>query len=308
MQKLYESNGNKSENPFEVKLVKDDGTLEDYYTISGEVREKITLADLVNEQVRAVKENTDAENSSGDYAQIGSSGDYARIGSSGDYAQIGSSGDSARIEIDGNNGVGFACGYKSAIKSKNGTWISLCEWDKNENGKYIPVFALSAQIGNEDYRDCNGKVLSEDYHYILSGRQFTPVILDDGLMLQILHSKKMDGAEIIKCTEIGKREEIYCVRKNGLSAHGNTLHEAMSDLTFKELRNKDNSEIVANIKECGYVTRADYRAITGACQFGTESFCKEHGYTDVERVDLLELLSKLDDGYFGAREFKELFE
>lgn len=93
-----------------------------------------------------------------------------------------------------------------------------------------------------------------------------------------------------------------------MSAHGKTLREAMEDLTFKELRNKDVSDIVAKIKECGYVTRADYRAITGACQFGTEQFAKEHGYADVERVELQELLGVLDDSHFGAREFKELFE
>ena len=39
--------------------------------------------------------------SSGDYAQIGLSGDYAKIGSSGDYAKIGSSGDYAKIGSSG---------------------------------------------------------------------------------------------------------------------------------------------------------------------------------------------------------------
>lgn len=181
MKKIYESNGNRAESPFDVDIVKEDGKLADYYIVSGEAREKITLADLVNEQVQAVKEKTDAENSSGNYARIGSSGYSAQIGSSGNYAQI---------EITGYNGVGFACGYHSAIKSNKGTWISLCEWDRDENGKYMPVFALSAQIGNEDYVDCNGKVLNEDNHYMLLNKQFTPVILDDGLMLRISHSKK----------------------------------------------------------------------------------------------------------------------
>ncbi|ELE1298155.1 hypothetical protein RC649_003466 [Salmonella enterica] len=40
--------------------------------------------------------------SSGNYAQIGSSGNYARIGSSGNYARIGSSGNYARIGSSGN--------------------------------------------------------------------------------------------------------------------------------------------------------------------------------------------------------------
>ena len=35
--------------------------------------------------------------------------------------------DSAKIEISGDNSIGFACGYKSMIKAKKGTWISLAE-------------------------------------------------------------------------------------------------------------------------------------------------------------------------------------
>ena len=45
-------------------------------------------------------------------------------------AQIGSSGYGAKIDISGSNSIGFACGCKSIIKAKKGTWISLAEYGK----------------------------------------------------------------------------------------------------------------------------------------------------------------------------------
>lgn len=172
----------------------------------------------------------------------------------------------------------------------------------------MPIYALAAQIGNPDYVDYKGEVLSEDNYYILKDKKYTPVIIDDGLILIKISSKIMDGIEVIKCRETNNLAETFCVRKGELSAHGETLHQAMSDLAYKEMQNRDVSEIVERIKECGYVTREDYRCITGACSFGTEQFAIEHGYAEKEKVELNELLLKLDDKYYGAKMFKELFQ
>ena len=60
-----------------------------------------------------------------DSAQIGSSGNYAQIGSSGDSAQIGSSGNSAKINSTGNDAVAAGIGYRTIIKAKKGSWITL---------------------------------------------------------------------------------------------------------------------------------------------------------------------------------------
>ena len=109
--------------------------------------------------------------SSGNSVQIGLSGDHSKITTSGDYTQIGSSGNCTQININGKNSIGFVCGYDSSIKAKNGTWISLAEWGLVDE-RYIPVFALSAQIGNENYKDFKGKVLSEDKTYMLIDKQF----------------------------------------------------------------------------------------------------------------------------------------
>ena len=97
--------------------------------------------------------------SSGDWAQIGSSGDSARIGSSGDSAQIGSSGDSARIgssgdsaQIDstGEDNVICCAGHGSKIKAKQGSWITLAEWVRNDKKRrWVPKCVKTEFVDGE---------------------------------------------------------------------------------------------------------------------------------------------------------------
>ncbi|EKB8006295.1 hypothetical protein OOX71_001372 [Salmonella enterica] len=62
-------------------------------------------------------DQVEGENSSGNYAQIGSSGYNAQIGSSGNYAQIGSSGYNAQIGSSGNDAQIGSSGYNAQIGS-----------------------------------------------------------------------------------------------------------------------------------------------------------------------------------------------
>ena len=267
--------------------------------------------------IQNVMKNKDEENSDNetDSAKIGSSGDSAKIGSSGDWAQIGSSGDWAKIDINGNSSIGFACGYKSIIKAKKGTWISLAEWKRDEDGNYIPVFAKSAQVGNKEYKDFSGKMLKENTYYILWQREFYPVINLDGIWTIKLSEKKRDNIKIIKAidvddiyiNDIDEIKEIYIAQENDLSAHGYTLREAVDDLTLKKLDNINADEILAEIKKTGKVTRSQYRAITGACSFGTNKFCEQHNIQDLEEISLDELRKILVDDY-GAKRFWKLID
>ena len=123
----------------------------------------------------------------------------------------------------------------------------------------------------------------------------------DGILWGNVKSvKKVDNITIYK-TPLG-----YCVVEDELSAHGKTLKEAMGDLTFKKLRNTDNSEIVKEIKKTGKVNRAQYRAITGACQMGTERFCQQHNIT-VDEISLEDLRKILVNDY-GAETFWNLID
>ena len=102
--------------------------------------------------------------SSGNYAQIGSSGDSAKIGSSGNSAQIGSSGNSAKIGSSGKHSVVMCAGYNSMAKAKIGSWITLAEWKKNSDGKWIPVCVKTEQV--------DGERIKEDTFYKLEDGEF----------------------------------------------------------------------------------------------------------------------------------------
>ena len=259
--------------------------------------------------------------SSGNHAKIGSSGDSAKIGSSGDYAQIGSSGNSAKIgssgyyaqiEISGDNSIGFACGYKSMIKAKKGTWISLAEYGRDKGSNIVPIFAKSAQIGNKEYKDYNGKILKANTYYMLWKKEFYPVDNYDEIWTIKLSEHKRENIKIIKAVDIDtllndKPKELYIATEGKLSAHGYTLREAVEDLTLKKLDNVNTEEIVNKIKETGKVTRSQYRAITGACSFGTNKFCEEHNIQDLEEIELTELRKILVNDY-GAEKFWDLID
>ena len=246
--------------------------------------------------------------SSGYSTRIGSSGYNARIGSSGYCAQIGSSGDCAEIDINGNSSVGFACGYKSIIKAKKGSWISLCEYEEDGNHKNIPSFAISAQIGNKDYKDFKGRVLKETEYYTLYNKKFYPVDISDKLKTIKISEKKREGITIIKGLDLyDTDEEIYIVKEKDLSAHDKRLKEAMNGLIYKKTQNEEIENIVVEIKKTGKVNRGQYRAITGACQYGINKFCEEHNIQDLEEISLDELRKKLINDY-GSEKFWNLID
>ena len=112
---------------------------------------------------------------------------------------------------------------------------------------------------------------------------------------------------IIKGCEIYENgEEIYLVKENDLSAHGETLREAMEDITYKKMKSEEVQNIVKEIKKTGKVNKAQYRAITGACQYGTNKFCEEHSII-AEEIELDELRKILINDY-GAEKFWNLID
>ncbi|MBP3463740.1 MAG: hypothetical protein J6K45_04590 [Clostridia bacterium] len=253
--------------------------------------------------------------SSGDYAQNASSGDYAQNASSGYGAQNASSGDYAKNVISGKNSICFDCGYKGTIKAVKGTWIALAEYKRDNNDKMIPVFAKTAQIGNKEYTDVRKRVLKSNAEYILWNKEFCEVVEIDGIKSIILSEKKRDNIKIIKAVDIrdiykqdkDQIEAMYIATEGKISAHGYTVREAIDDLTYKKLDNVDSEEIIAEIKRTGKVTRSQYRALTGACSFGTNKFCEEHNIQDLEEIEISELRKILISDY-GAERFWNLID
>ena len=143
------------------------------------IKAELKLADMINLGVEWLKEITSPEkiktsikdNSSGNYAQIGSSGDGAKIGSSGNNAQIGSSGNNAKIDSTGKDCVIMCAGINSVAKASKGSWITLSEWSYSEGKqRYIPICVKTEFV--------DGEKIKADTYYSLKGGVFVEWIND----------------------------------------------------------------------------------------------------------------------------------
>ena len=170
------------------------------------IKTELKLADMINLGIEWLKEITLPEkiktsikdNSSGNYAQIGSSGDGAKIGSSGYDAKIGSSGYDAKIGSSGNNAqigssgydakigssgnnakidstgkdcVIMCAGINSVAKASKGSWITLSEWSYSEGKqRYIPICVKTEFV--------DGEKIKADTYYSLKGGVFVEWIND----------------------------------------------------------------------------------------------------------------------------------
>ncbi len=77
-------------------------------------------------------------------------GDSAKIGSSGYSAKIGSSGYSAKIDSTGEYSVICCAGHDSAVKAKQGSWITLAEWGySKEKMRWVPKCVKTEYVDGE---------------------------------------------------------------------------------------------------------------------------------------------------------------
>ena len=87
--------------------------------------------------------------------------------SSGNGAKIGSSGDGAKIGSSGKNSVVMCAGNNSIAKAKIGSWITLAEWGRDDNGDWIPINVVTKRV--------DGVEIKEDTYYKLVNGVFTEV-------------------------------------------------------------------------------------------------------------------------------------
>ena len=122
---------------------------------------KLSFKDFIKAGISVLVESTknipNEENSSGDWAKIGSSGDWAQLGSSGDWAkigssgnraQLGSSGDWAQLGSSGDWAQLGSSGYGAKIGSSGG-WAKI---GSSGNRAKIGSSGNRAQIGSSG--DC----------------------------------------------------------------------------------------------------------------------------------------------------------
>ena len=132
----------------------------------------------------------------------------------------------------------------------------------------------------------------------------------DGYCMVIKSSKNLDDYIIYKTYYFEdyineNLDIIYIAEKDGFTAHGKTLKKAISDVSFKILKNKDVSEHIMRVKSQGYVTPMDYRLLTGACEAGTDRFLKSHNLTWDDKMSISEVCTLIKDEY-GSEQFIKL--
>ena len=108
------------------------------------------LKSCIDFTIEKTKYESNGTNLPGDYAQIGSSGYYAKINSTGEDAVI------------------MCAGSRSKAKGKNGSWITLAEWVKDEEkGRYVPICVKTERV--------DGEKIKEDTYYTLKNGEFVEV-------------------------------------------------------------------------------------------------------------------------------------
>jgi len=125
----------------------------------------------------------------------------------------------------------------------------------------------------------------------------------DGILARILHRK----GNVSKIQIVGKKEHSWmCNDDDGNYAHGATLEKAYSELDFKQM--SENVDQFKNMPKETVKTPDEwalvYRAITRACELGTDRFIKLKGELK-ESYTLSEIIEQTR-GAFGHERFVEV--
>ena len=134
------------------------------------IKAELKLADMINLGIEWLKEITLPEKIKTSIKD-NSSGNYAQIGSSGDGAKIGSSGNNAKIDSTGKDCVIMCAGINSVAKASKGSWVTLSEWSySEEKQRYIPICVKTEFV--------DGEKIKADTYYSLKGGVFVEWIND----------------------------------------------------------------------------------------------------------------------------------
>ena len=132
------------------------------------IKAELKLADIIKVGVEWLKDITSPTKVKTDIAKNDNGGYSAQIGSSGDSAQIGSSGDYAKIYSTGEDSVIMCAGKESKAKAKVGSWITLTEWEWNDDKKRrVPLCVKTEYV--------DGNNIKADTWYQLKNGEFVEV-------------------------------------------------------------------------------------------------------------------------------------
>ena len=128
----------------------------------------------------------------------------------------------------------------------------------------------------------------------------------DGIITEVVNKK----GNVYKVKKIHSDKEFYLVTNGEINAHGETLQQAKDDFRFKLVADKLKTEpITADT----IITKQYYRLVTGACEFGVQSFIdsnfsgeekKKVETKGIKAKDLLPILKK--NNAYGFDKFNSL--
>lgn len=108
------------------------------------INAELKLADIINIGVEWLKDITSPSKFKTDVAKNDNGGYSAKIGSSGYYAKIDSTGEDSVI---------MCAGKESKAKAKVGSWITLTEWEWNDQkNRYVPVCVKTEYVDGENIK------------------------------------------------------------------------------------------------------------------------------------------------------------
>ena len=176
-------------------------------------------------------------------------------------------------------------------------------------------FPQLTQIGNYNFRYCNAltsvkfknnslKLKCVDtYPFVVESEKTTKGI-------RLYSGYNFDGTDVNGRPKI---ETSYVAEKDGFTAHGKTIKQAISDVQFKIIAEKLQNEPITPDTE---LTVMYYRTVTGACDFGCREFMDKNGIdydvvggrtvekSPIKAKDLLPILEK--SNAYGLERFKQL--
>ena len=107
--------------------------------------------------------------STGRHSKVASTGNYSKVASTGDYSNVAIMGDESTVVSTGESCVICCTGINSRAKSKKGSWITLAEWEWNEEKEnYIPICVKTEYV--------DGEHIKEDVFYTLRDGEFQEVV------------------------------------------------------------------------------------------------------------------------------------
>jgi hypothetical protein len=136
----------------------------------------------------------------------------------------------------------------------------------------------------------------------------------DGIFCEIVSAHILAmGASVIHAKKINRNEYFFIAKKDGFTAHGQTIEGAIEDLKFKVIAEKLKKDPINKDTE---ITVMYYRTLTGSCDFGCRDFMQRHNIpfkvegdktieiAPMKAIDLLPLLEK--SNAYGVERFKKL--